>query len=378
MPSSGPKLVVHAKPIFILGEAMGEAELRLDRGFVGASGIELLRMLSDASVIEFSTEDEDFLRRYWREGKPELIDAIWGLHPEVHRSNVFQAHPPGNRLEYFCGPRETALPGYPPLLKGGQGYVRAEFDHHLERLGDEILAIDPNVIVCLGNAALWALSGTTGVSKLRGTTRLSTHTVSEFKLLPTYHPAAILRQWDNRPVAVLDLAKAGRESAYPEVRRPIREIWIEPSLADIERFFNDHVRGCKLLAVDIETAGNQITNIGFAPSTRLALNVPFFDSRAKGRSYWPTTEDEAAAWELIRTVLSDATIPKLFHNGLYDVAFIWRSVGIAVLGCAEDSMLAHHALLPESLKGLGFLGSIYSEETSWKTNRKVTTIKRGE
>jgi len=366
------------KPIFLLGEAMGEAEVRLGRGFVGPSGIELLRMLADANVIEFSAEDDDYFRRYWKEGKAELIDAVWSMHPELHRSNVFQAHPPGNRLEYFCGPREAGIPGYPGLIKGGQGYVRAELAHHLDRLGDEILAVDPNVIVCLGNAALWALSGTTGVSKLRGTTRLSSHTVSDYKLLPTYHPSAILRQYENRSVAVLDLAKAGRESAYPEVRRPQREVWIEPDLADIERFINAFVWPCDLLSVDIETAGNQVTNIGLAPTAHLALNIPFYDSRRPGRSYWPTTADEAAAWDLIRPVLSSPRPRKLFQNGLYDIAFLWRSVGIAVMGAGEDTMLLHHALLPESLKGLGFLGSLYSEEVAWKQNRRVATIKRDE
>jgi len=41
-------------------------------------------------------------------------------------------------------------------------------------------------------------------------------------------------------------------------------------------------------------------------------------------------------------------------------------------------MLLHHALQPESLKGLGFLGSIYTDESNWKLMRKSTTIKRDE
>jgi hypothetical protein len=43
-------------------------------------------------------------------------------------------------------------------------------------------------------------------------------------------------------------------------------------------------------------------------------------------------------------------------------------------------MLLHHALQPESEKSLGFLGSIYTDEASWKTMRQrgKTTIKRDE
>jgi hypothetical protein len=43
-------------------------------------------------------------------------------------------------------------------------------------------------------------------------------------------------------------------------------------------------------------------------------------------------------------------------------------------------MLLHHALQPESEKSLGFLGSIYTGEASWKLMRQrgKTTIKRDE
>jgi hypothetical protein len=41
-------------------------------------------------------------------------------------------------------------------------------------------------------------------------------------------------------------------------------------------------------------------------------------------------------------------------------------------------MLLHHALQPEVQKGLGFLGSIYTEEPAWKIMRPrgKGTIKR--
>jgi hypothetical protein len=43
----------------------------------------------------------------------------------------------------------------------------------------------------------------------------------------------------------------------------------------------------------------------------------------------------------------------------------------------DDTMLMHHALQPESNKGLGFLGSVYTDRSSWKTMRtKVLTISK--
>lgn len=354
---------------------MGANEVKIGRGFVGASGIELLKMLAEAQVIILTSTDRDYLNLYYTNGDPSMIDMIWNLHPELYRTNVFQQHPPGNNLEAFCGGKAEGIAGFPALIKGK--FVRKEFEFELERLGDEILSIDPNLIVCLGNSALWALAGRTGVSKLRGTTCLSTHTITGYKLLCTYHPAAVTRQWEIRPTTIIDLAKITLEAGFPEIRRPKREIWIEPSISDIERFINDHIIGCRMLSVDIETAGSQITCVGFAPRTDLAIVIPIHDERTKSRSYWENIEDERKCWALIRGVLEDQSIPKVLQNGIFDSAFLWRAYRIKTMGMREDTMLLHHALQPESLKGLGFLGSVYTNEGAWKNERKFnSSIKR--
>lgn len=367
------------KPTVLLGEAYGSNEARLGTGFVGASGIELLRMLSEAAIITLTSEDHAFIQKFWQTSQPAHIDMIWRMHPELHRTNVFNLHPPGNRIESFCGPRADGIPGYPALVKPAK-YARAEFQPELDRLADELLALDPNLVIALGNTPLWALCGTTGISKLRGTTRLSTHTVTGFKVLPTYHPAAVLRQWELRPTTVADLIKAGRERGFAEVRRPECEIWIEPTLEDINDFFAKYTKPGSNVSVDIETSGDQITCIGFSSAGKsCALVVPFFDSRRKDRSYWGTAKDERQAWERIAAFLGSSDIPKVFQNGLYDIAFLWRSVGIKVRGAEHDTMLLHHALQPEALKGLQFLGSIYTNHHAWKSERRgTTTIKRDE
>ena len=365
------------KPIFLVGEAMSQNEAKIARGFVDSSGAELLRMLSDAGVIQLTPADRDYLRKFYSTQDPWTLDAIWQLHPEVYRTNVFQQHPPANDLAHFCGSKAEGIPGFPALVKSG--YVRKEFSHELDRLGDEILAADPNLIVCLGNSALWALAGRTGITKLRGTTCTSTHTVSGYKLLCSYHPSAVCRQWELRPTTVVDLTKINHEKDFPDVRRPKCTIWIEPSIAEFRTFIRRYILGCRLLSVDIETAGNQITCIGFAPRSDLAIVVPIHDTRGKSGCYWPTTELELQCWRLIRRVLEDRSIPKLFQNGLYDIAFLWRAYGIKTLGAIHDTMLLHHALYPESLKGLGYLGSIYTDHGPWKNERKGTaTIKRDE
>ena len=141
------------------------------------------------------------------------------------------------------------------------------------------MGANPNLIITLGNTALWALSGSTGISKVRGTTYLSTFTVGDFKCLSTYNPAAIFKQYELRPTIIMDFVKAARESQFPEIRRPNCEIWIEPSLENIATFIDQYVRTCDLLSVDIETSGTRVTCIGFAPRADLAIVIPFDDPR---------------------------------------------------------------------------------------------------
>lgn len=364
------------KPIVLIGEAFGENEARLSRPFVGSSGVALLRMLHDAEALTLSGADKQRIDLYYRTQDPRHLAAVWDRHPEFFPTNVFNAHPPGNLLAHFCGGKADGIPGYGPIIPSK--YVRREFAHHLDRLGDEILERDPNLVVCLGNSAVWALTGKTGVSKLRGTTVLSSACVGNYKLLVTYHPSAVLRQADIRPTTVADLGKIAAEAASPTLDRPPCEIWIEPDVDDIKTFFRTFCAPPALISCDIETSGTRITCIGFAPRPDLALVIPFDDERKASRSYWASSELERIVWGLIREVLENAESHKTFQNGMYDIAFLLRSYGIRVMGAVHDTMLLHHALQPEALKGLAYMGSLYTSHGPWKSERKSSTetIKR--
>ena len=366
-------------PLMLIGEAYGEAEVRLSLPFVGPSGAALLRMLGESHLLDLNKTDSLCIHRYYETTDANWIAKVWRAHPEVRRTNVFNLHPLGNDLDTLCGPKSSALPGYPAIA--GSRYIRAEFEPELDRLSTELLSLNPNLVICLGNTPLWALGGRVGIKKWRGTTFLSTHCAADFKCLATYHPSAVQHMYSLRPIAIADFMKAKRESTTPELRRTAREIWIEPELDDVARWFatwRDRYPS-RLLSTDIETAGSRITCIGFGTS-EFAIVVPFDDERTASGNYWPTIEAERACWGLIREVLEDPTIPKLFQNGLYDIAFLWRSMRIKVLGAAEDTMLAHHALQPEMIKDLGFLGSVYADEAAWKHlgkgKRRTKTIKR--
>lgn len=322
--------------IVIVGEAWGENEERERTPFVGASGYHLTQMLSEA-----------------------------GIHrADCYLTNCFNLRPrPTNAIENLCQKEKTNLP---PMSKGA--YLRPEFYPELERLYREIREHKPNLILALGGTATWAFTHTGGITKIRGTVTQATVGTPGVKLLPTYHPAAVLREWSLRHVTVMDFIKAKREAAYPEVIRPKRTIFIEPTLAEIEWFINEHLINADQITFDIETSGDQITCIGFAPSPSVALCIPFCDPRRENGSFWPTPEEEKMAWDAVRRILG---LPqrKIGQNTLYDIHFLWRGYGISVVNYTEDTMLLHHSLQPECEKGLGFLGSVYTNEASWKLMR---------
>jgi hypothetical protein len=190
----------------------------------------------------------------------------------------------------------------------------------------------------------------------------------DFKILPTYHPAAIAREWDIRPVAVADFDKAKRESESPEFHRPRHDIWLYPTLDDLAEYDRKFISPAEKLSADIETWSNQITCIGFSPVPQSAIVIPFVSELRPGKNYWPTLDEELAAWEFVRRWLAEK--PTIFQNGMYDIQFLWRSYGIPVPLAEDDTMLLHHAFQPEMEKGLGFLASVYTDEASWKFMRK--------
>lgn len=322
--------------IAIVGEAWGEKEEELGVPFVGSGGRLLDQLLSQAGIA----------RR------------------DCFLTNVFNLRPkPSNDIKALCGSKAEALDGFPVLTKGK--YIRREFAPELDRLYTELRRANPNVIIALGSTAAWALLHTSGIKAVRGSVTtvappVATLLERAIKVLPTYHPSAVARQWNLRPIVLSDLDKARRESLTPDYTRPSRKIWLRPTLADLDLFEELHINGAELISADIETRQNQITCIGFAPDAHNCIVIPFFDE--SGRSYW-SYNDELTVWNYIRRWLRK---PTLFQNGLYDINFLWSRYGIPVPAAAEDTMLLHHAFQPEMEKGLGFLGSIYTDEASWK------------
>ena len=337
---------------------------------VGEAGKELFSILGEAfpdTLPELHWEIRKLFKygQAWTRDRNQWLEAAG-----IAMTNVFALRPHANKIEELCVSKKEVGKDYPlPYLQRSK-YLREEYFGELERLAKEVEEFNPNLIVALGNTATWAFLGSGNIGKIRGAitstsscgyTRLS----REYKLLPTYHPAGILRQWAWRPILSADLMKAKREGEFPEIRRPDRTIVINPTLKELRGLVQQVLENPPpLLSVDTETGSGQIKCIGFAPSRHEAFLVPFLDEKKPGYSYWPSHWEEVEAWTLVAKLL-ESPIPKLWQNGVYDLQYL-TPLGIMPQACLEDTMLLHHSLFPELQKGLGFLGSIYTSEASWK------------
>ena len=158
----------HPHPdVMFIGEAPGRDEDRQGLAFVGRAGQLLTKM----------------------------IEAMGYTREDVFIGNILKCRPPNNRAP-LPEEMETCLP-----------YLRRQ-----------IRLLQPKVIVALGaTSAKGLLDSQTGISKLRG----NWYTFEDIPLMPTYHPAYLLRNpaakrdvWDDLKAVLKKLDRPA-----PEVKR---------------------------------------------------------------------------------------------------------------------------------------------------------------
>lgn len=280
--------------------------------------------------------------------------------------------PPLREAEYICTKKDLTSP---TTVQLGQGkYLATKWTEAYLTIQQDLLTNPCNLILTLGPLAA-SMTSPESLDSIRGTTYISP--LCKKKTLSTYSHIIMTKIWHTRPVILADLLKAAANSSTPALTRVRREIWTHPTLADLEIVFSRLLES-PVLSIDIETSHGQITCIGFSPSPYFAVVIPFVSMLSPDLSYW-SEEEEVIVWNWVKKV---CLLPntKVLQNGLYDIQWLWKKAGITLGGEIHDTMLLHHAQQPEMEKSLGFLGSVYAEESSWKTmrNNKTDTTKRDE
>ena len=137
-----------------------------------------------------------------------------------------------NAYKRLCKTQDWRSP-YPPTK---EGYLKQEYEQDIQRLHKEIEEANPNIIIAMGSLSLWAVTGLDKVGTYRGATLHTSLLSSPYKVLATYSPVAVVKNFKWRPHVASDLIKAKTESLSKKLEHTEREIWIEPTLSDLDTF----------------------------------------------------------------------------------------------------------------------------------------------
>ena len=328
--------------IILVGEAPGKNEDRTGVPFSGAAGSLLKQMLTH-SGIRFA---------------------------DCYVTNVMNVQPPNNKFEYFY---DGKLPG-------------ASLETAIVKLRDKLEAIRPQVIITLGAEALRAVCNKRKITAYRGTWL----SFRDIPVLPTFHPAYVLRQYQSHVVVEMDFTKAVSSKC-----KPVPTMILGPSAQQVLRWVDNAIRrhkydeGNHRIAYDIETVGKHVRCIAFADGNQMPICIPFIrfkssdlakvgttrvmlqsQSQAAG-SYW-SSRDEVHVLDAIQQ-LFDSGIEIVGQNSIgFDAPLLQDEFGLHIREHFMDTMHAWHCLYSELPMGLSFLCSVLTDYANYWTD-KVTT-----
>ena len=346
--------------IMIVGEAPGDQEVREGAPFVGASGQELSRMLQEAGIMRSNCFVTNVVRI-----KPPGGDIVAFIAQKVSQRT------PDHRLvrDKYC---------LPPIWEG------------ISLLEREIELVRPNVIIALGNVAMWALTGKWGVTSWRGSQLVcdlavelgveADGTKRVAKVIPAYSPTTIMRQWSWRQILVHDLRRAKAQSESHKITHPDYKFITRPSystaLDTIQLLLKIAEARPLPLAVDIETRAGHTACIGFAWSKLEAICIPLMCAERQS-GYWDEEEEVYLMYHLYK-LLTHPNCHVIGQNFSYDAQYFLRHLHY-VPNLKRDTMLAQHVCFSNMQKGLDFLSSMYCEShVYWKDDGKTWDEKTGE
>ncbi len=334
--------------VMVIGEYPGDQELHSGVPFSGSGGQELTRMLNEAGIMRGS----------------------------CFMTNVLPFKPFGNDLEPYVALKKNAITSqHVPVF---DRMVLPAVRDAISRLSREIEMCRPNVIICLGNLAMFAVTGEWGITSWRGSMLPCALPLAlDYKpaTLSTFSPNWLFGQWQLRPVMLHDLRRAkGMADEGREVIPPNYRFVIKPS------FEQAQFQLCKLLetaiesetplklAVDIETRAGHISCVGIAWSELDALCIPLMVvGRPEG--YWPI-EHEAELVFMMHQLLKHPNVEVIGQNFHYDEQYLSRQLFLNP-NLVRDTMLGQHSCFSNMQKGLDFLSSMYCKyHRYWKDDGK--------
>lgn len=353
VPGEGPppteRLATGMSMIAVVGEAPGEQEERQGRPFVGPSGEELDRALRQAGL----------------DRRKILV------------CNILACRPPGNDLELYmkslgkkareeAAAQEAEEGGDEKAQKKRKAEVKvvSPLDCCMPRFLNEVDGIQN--FITLGKTATKMVTGqASGILSIRGGLMELEETAetSRRRVMPTVHPAFVLRQQRWAHVFRSDVHRAaawfqGRADWVPP------NVTYNPTAAELDAFLS----GLEMITFDLETEGLEcLTTRALCIGLGDEKNVMMVGLLGKdGFTEFYSPEEKQKVLAVIKKHMEDPDKPKVSHNGGYfDRLVLENNLGIH-LKMNIDTILLHRSVESELPHNLGYLGSIYANAPAWK------------
>lgn len=323
--------------VVIVGEGLGESEIRSittenpnGTPFIGGSG----RLLFDA------------LRKH-------------GL----HRANVYLTNVVKRQISLSRTGDERHVV-HKDELQRWQGLLQWE----LSQL--------PNarVILCLGNYALEALTGHTGITSWRGSVLdceissfsapQGTHTSQKrtVKIVATINPAYAMREPKMEPMFLMDIHKLGMVLRGTFKVHQVNAI-VNPSYKDALLYIKALSKSKNAIAFDVEVINMETACYGIGNSATEAMCINLRD----GVNNRYTVQEEADILTELQKLCDSHHV--VAQNGSFD-AYWTRLHDYLCVTTWFDTLLAHHTLYPQLPHSLAFLVAQYTTHPYYKDEGK--------
>jgi uracil-DNA glycosylase family 4 len=319
-----------------MGEAPGEKEDFKGLPFIGPSGY-----LLDALLVEAGFDSQ----------------GIWFTNP-------YKTRPPNNeigRLDELGIPRQVFL----------------------DQILEELTLFKPTIIVACGKTPTQLLCPDTrsrraknakedGFGNWRGSLLTSPLLNWPHYVIPMYHPAYVLRNYEEKEICVFILTRAFEEIAYWKSNGsiqplPTRRIMVNPSFDDATTFLKRCISSTAPISIDIELLSRKVPyTVSFALSPWEAVSM----------SYWNyPTEQLRVLWRQMDEIL--ATKAQIGQNYTTFDAHWLRALGFRVnLALVHDTLIRHHVLWPELPHRLQYQTMQYTREPYYKEEGKSWSLKK--
>lgn len=319
--------------IALVGEAPGAEEEDKGAPFVGKAGRKLNELLGEAG-----------------------IDRA-----ECYLTNIAKYRPPLNEFDRL-------------------DEIGIDVQEEANKTNKELRELSPNIVVALGDKALFYLTGKKGILKHRGSVLPAQY--GGFKVLATIHPSALVRAenpWDKgdrikakRSVApeivIADLTKAKKESLTKEFSTPNRKLEIIKDAYSLYKFLESYKD--KEPSIDIETFKCIPTCIAISFTPWHSVSVPLLPIPGCRGELRLTDTEYIAIWQTLARFFAQEDIKFIGQNIKFDLEklispakllhpFIRNKV-------AADTQMMAGTLYPELPRKLEFLTSIFTNEPFYK------------